>query len=179
MKAKSMYGLLLAMVLVLASFVEGAVLFQDDFETYYPGNGGKSPQWYDAFAQPNGMVVESDVPEVNKVRRVVAEMLIADHPADCLVCSSNQSCGLQEIARYLGVDGKRLASSAREIVPDESNPFFVRDLAKCVLCGRCVRTCQELRGVGAIDLAFRGHDARVATSGSGLIMESSCDSCGL
>ena len=126
----------------------------------------------------DGMVVESDVPEVNKVRRVVAEMMIADHPADCLVCSSNQSCELQEIAHYLGVDGKRLASSAREIEPDESNPFFVRDLSKCVLCGRCVRTCHEIRGVGAIDLAFRGHDTRVATSGSGLIMDTSCESCG-
>ena len=126
----------------------------------------------------DGMVVESDVPEVNKVRRVVAEMMIADHPADCLVCSSNQSCELQEIAHYLGVDGKRLASSAREIEPDESNPFFVRDLSKCVLCGRCVRTCHEIRGFGAIDLAFRGHDTRVATSGSGLIMDTSCESCG-
>jgi predicted molibdopterin-dependent oxidoreductase YjgC len=126
----------------------------------------------------DGMVVESDVAEVNRVRRVVAEMMIADHPVGCLTCSSNQSCELQGIAHYLGIDGQRLHSSAREIEPDESNPFFVRDLSKCVLCGRCVRTCHELRGVGAIDLAFRGHDTEVATSGSALIIDSACESCG-
>jgi len=125
-----------------------------------------------------GMAVESDTPEVNAVRRIVCEMLIADHPSDCLSCTSNQRCELQEVASYLGVDGKRLRSSAREFDPDESNPFFTRERSKCVLCGRCVRVCHEVRGVGAIDFAFRGHDARVDVCGSGLIMNSECESCG-
>ncbi|MHC4504750.1 MAG: 2Fe-2S iron-sulfur cluster-binding protein, partial [Planctomycetota bacterium] len=125
-----------------------------------------------------GMAVESDTPEVNAVRRIVCEMLIADHPADCLSCTSNQRCELQEVASYLGVDGKRLRSSAREFDPDESNPFFTRERSKCVLCGRCVRVCHEVRGVGAIDFAFRGHDARVDVCGSGLITDSACESCG-
>jgi formate dehydrogenase major subunit len=126
----------------------------------------------------DGMVVESDTEEVNRVRRVVAELMIADHPADCLSCASNQRCELQKVASYLGVEGKRLRSSAREIPVDDSNPCFVRDLSKCILCGRCVRTCHDVRNVGAIDFAFRGHDALVSTPGAGLIADTLCESCG-
>jgi len=127
----------------------------------------------------DGMVVHSDVADVNRARRMVAEMLIADHAAGCLTCASDRSCELQEIASYLGIDRKRLRSSAREEpVLDESNPFFTRDLGKCVLCARCVRVCHELRGVGAIDLAFRGHETIVTPANLGLIADSTCESCG-
>ncbi len=125
-----------------------------------------------------GMVVANDVPEVNAVRRVIAEMLIADHPPDCLTCAANRECELQEIAARLGVAGKRLRSGARTLEPDESNPFFVRDLARCVLCGRCVRVCHDVRGVGAIDFASRGRDARVVPFADGLISGTACESCG-
>jgi formate dehydrogenase alpha subunit len=126
----------------------------------------------------DGMVVESDTEEVNSVRRVVAELLIADHPRECLSCTSNQRCDLQKVASYLGVEGKRLRSSNKEVPVDDSNPCFVRDLSKCILCGRCVRVCHDVRNVGAIDFAFRGHDARIATAGSGLIIGSTCETCG-
>ncbi len=125
-----------------------------------------------------GMAVESDTPEVNRLRRTVCEMIIADHPAECLTCASNRECELQEVASYLGVDRVPFHPSANKWEPDASNPFFVRDLAKCVLCGRCVRVCHDVRGVGAIDFAFRGHDARIAAFGGGLIADSSCESCG-
>jgi len=126
----------------------------------------------------DGMAVESDTPEVNRLRRTVCELLIADHPMECLSCTANQQCELQQVASYLGVEKVRFQPSANKWEPDASNPFFVRDLARCVLCGRCVRVCQDARGVGAIDFAFRGHEARIDAFGGGLIADSSCESCG-
>ena len=126
----------------------------------------------------DGMVVHTDTERVNRVRRMTCEMLIADHPADCLSCSSNQQCELQKVASYLGVTQQRLEKSEREDVLDDTNPFFVRDLSKCILCGRCVRTCQELRGVGAIEITGRGYESRVEPFAGLPINESVCESCG-
>jgi len=126
----------------------------------------------------NGMVVHTDTEEVNRVRRIVCEMLIADHPSDCLTCSSNQRCELQEVASNLGLTRQRLARMQRESVLDESNPFFVRDLSKCILCGRCVRACHEVRGVGAIETVGRGFSSRVGTFRDLPISETVCESCG-
>ena len=125
-----------------------------------------------------GMVVHTDTEEVNRVRRVICEMLIADHPADCLTCSSNQRCELQKVASYLGLTQQRMATTERAPVFDDSNPFFTRDLSKCILCGRCWRACLELRGVGAIEITGRGCESRVATFGDLPIRESVCESCG-
>jgi len=126
----------------------------------------------------DGMVVRTDTERVNSVRRMVCEMLIADHPADCLTCSSNQRCELQKVAAYLGVSRQRLKKGDREPVVDDSNPFFTRDLSKCILCGLCTRTCQELRQVGAIEIAGRGYESRIAPFGDAPIAQSTCESCG-
>jgi len=129
-------------------------------------------------AAADGMTVHTDTEQVGRVRRMTCEMLIADHPADCLICSSNQRCELQKVASYLGVSQQRLQAADREVAFDDSNPFFTRDLSKCILCGRCVRACHELRGVGAIEIAGRGYESRVATFGDEPILESVCESCG-
>ena len=126
----------------------------------------------------NGMVVHSDVESVNRVRRMICEMLIADHPLDCLSCSANMNCGLQDVAASLGIKGSRLERMMRKPIIDDSNPFFTRDLSKCILCGLCTRVCHEVRGVGAIEIAGRGYESRVATAGDKPIMESNCTSCG-
>jgi len=125
-----------------------------------------------------GMVVRTDTEKVNRIRRSICRMLIGDHPADCLVCSSNQRCRLQEVAAYLGVEERRFETLEREGVIDDSNPFFTRDLSKCILCGLCVRICHDLRGVGAIEVTGRGYEARVAPFGDAPISESVCESCG-
>jgi predicted molibdopterin-dependent oxidoreductase YjgC len=129
-------------------------------------------------AAADGMVVRTDTDSVNEVRRVICEMLVADHPADCLVCSSNNRCRLQEVASYLGLREKRLQRDERETILDESNPFFTRDPSKCILCGLCVRACHEHRGVGAVEIAGRGYQARVAPFADGLLADSTCESCG-
>ena len=126
----------------------------------------------------DGMEVRTDTEQVNRVRRTICQMLIADHPSDCLSCSSNQRCELQKVAAYLGVGEQRMERLERPPILDDSNPFFTRDLSKCILCGRCVRACHEIRGVGAIEIAGRGYESRIATFGDAPISESVCESCG-
>lgn len=126
-----------------------------------------------------GMVVHSDVPSVTDVRRVTAELIIADHQATCLSCTSNQRCELQRVAAYLGLDQARLRPGTRRAIRDTSNPFFEREMSKCVMCTRCVRVCGDVRGVGAIDVISRGYDSRVAPFWDTPIADSTCESCGM
>ena len=126
----------------------------------------------------NGMVVQTETTAVNEVRRTAVDLLIADHPVDCLTCRKNQQCELQKIAAYLGITERRFPHADRVFPVDTSNPFFDLDRNYCILCAKCVRTCDEVSGVGAIDLAFRGYPAKVATFGDKPLIESICKSCG-
>jgi len=126
----------------------------------------------------DGMVVHTETPAVNEVRRTAVELLIADHPTDCLTCRKNQQCELQKVAAYLGITERRLPHTDRLLPVDTSNPFFDLDRNYCILCAKCVRACNEVAGVGAIDLAFRGYEAKVATFGDKPLLESICKSCG-
>ena len=128
-----------------------------------------------------GLVVRTESPEIDMVRRIAAELLIVNHHADCLACTKNDRCELQRIAAYVGIDEERLERlrrPEREVPVDTSNPFFDLDPNKCVLCGICVRTCEEVQGVGAIDFAFRGYDTAISTFGNRPIAQSRCESCG-
>ena len=122
----------------------------------------------------DGMVVHTETPAVNQVRRTAVELLIADHPGDCLTCPKNQRCELQKVAAYLGITKQPFGQTTRLEPVDTSNPFFQLDPNYCILCGRCVRACNEIRGVGTITLAFRGYATKVATYGDGWL----CASCG-
>ncbi len=128
-----------------------------------------------------GMVVQTQNDEIDKIRRVALGLLVADHRGDCLTCGQNDDCQLQRAAAQVGMDPVQLGRlrPTTEMEPvDESNPFFTLDPNKCVLCGICVRTCDELQGVAAIDFAGRGYDTTVATFGGGPLAESRCESCG-
>ena len=128
-----------------------------------------------------GMVVRTETPEVDSIRRVSVELLIASHPEDCLSCAKNDHCELQRVAAYVGVDRKRLAKMRRPPQTasiDSSNPFFNYDRDRCVLCGICVRTCDQLQGVNAIDYVERGYDASIGTFAGKPFAESRCESCG-
>lgn len=76
------------------------------------------------------------------------ELLLSDHSDNCLTCPKNQHCELQRIAAYVGIGQQRFKKVERPALIDSSNPFFIRDSSKCVLCGKCVRTCEEVQGVG-------------------------------
>ncbi len=126
----------------------------------------------------DGMVVRTETPAVDDARRLAVELLIAEHPLDCLTCSSNGRCELQKVAAYLGLTQIRLPRSVRDYPLDDSNPFFSLDRNKCILCARCTRTCNEITCISAIDMANRGYATKVSTAGDRLLMESSCQSCG-
>ena len=128
-----------------------------------------------------GMVVRSDTPRVEKSRRTTVELIIANHQTDCLTCYKDGQCELQNVARYLGIQPEkvtRLRKATQTLPIDDSNPAFARDPNKCILCGRCVRACHEIAAVGAIDIAFRGYEARISTFGDKPLRESVCESCG-
>ena len=128
-----------------------------------------------------GLVVTTETPEIAAIRKVAAELLIVNHDADCLACPKDSDCKLQEVARYVGVTEerlRRLRQGTRTRTPDTSNPFFVRDPNRCVYCGICVRACEEINGVSAIDFTFRGYDMEISAFGGKPILDSTCESCG-
>jgi predicted molibdopterin-dependent oxidoreductase YjgC len=125
-----------------------------------------------------GMKVHTETDQVNKVRKTIIELLIADHPSDCLTCPSDRNCELQKVAAYLGMTSIRLPKKAPTYSVDTSNPFFNLDRNKCILCARCTRACNEITCVGAIEMANRGYSMKVATFGDGLLFDSICQSCG-
>jgi predicted molibdopterin-dependent oxidoreductase YjgC len=126
----------------------------------------------------DGMVVRTETPALNEVRRTVLDLLISDHPMDCLTCVKNQRCELQKVAAYLGITERRLPRIEKNVQVDDSNPFFKLDRNYCILCARCVRACDEVTMVNAIDLIYRGFATHVGTFGDKPFMESICRSCG-
>lgn len=129
----------------------------------------------------DGMVVRTETPQINEMRRVTLELLIADHDTDCLDCAQNTKCALQRVADHVGINKerlKRLRSQEDKLPIDDSNPFFNFDPNRCVLCGICVRTCDELQNINAIDFAFRGLGTKIAGFGNKSRIESNCESCG-
>ncbi len=128
-----------------------------------------------------GMVIKTKSQEVDKVVRPIVEMLIVNYHMDCRNCPKKGRCELQRIRGYMKIDKnklQRLRFPKEELPPDVSNPFFVRDHNKCVLCGICVRTCREIEKVSAIDFVGRGYNTKIATFGDKPIAQSKCISCG-
>jgi len=128
-----------------------------------------------------GMVVWTETEEIQRVRRTIMELAIGNHPSDCLVCSSNQECELLKVANYVGVRKsalEKLRHRRLESPQDNSNPAFNFDPNKCILCGKCVRTCDEIVGIAAIDFAHRGYETVVSTFGAKPLALSVCQSCG-
>lgn len=126
----------------------------------------------------NGMVVNSETDAVNKARRNVLNLIMAEHPMDCLTCVKNQRCELQQVAAYLGITERELPHTDNKYPVDDSNPFFTLDRNYCILCQRCTRTCDEVTMINAIEIMNRGYDSKVSTFGDKSLMESICKSCG-
>ncbi|HEX78548.1 MAG TPA: formate dehydrogenase subunit alpha [Dehalococcoidia bacterium] len=126
----------------------------------------------------DGMMVKTSTAAVNKVRLDIVELILADHPLDCLICIKNQQCELQKVVAYLGITKRRLDRTANERIIDDSNPFFTLDRNYCVLCQRCTRTCDEITCINAIEIINRGYESHVGTFGDKTLMESICQSCG-
>ena len=125
-----------------------------------------------------GMKVKTDTARVRAARRLVVDLLLSDHPLDCMTCDKSGECELQELAYKLGIKSSRFEGEQHHYPVDLSNPFITRDYKKCVLCGRCVRACEEIQGVGAVDFIDRGFRAKVAVPFDRGLKESDCVFCG-
>ena len=126
-----------------------------------------------------GMVVHTQTEQVARVRRGVLELYISDHPLDCLTCAANGDCELQDVAGAVGLRTVRYPNGANHLAAavDVSNPYFQFDPAKCIVCSRCVRACDEVQGTFALSIDGRGFAAKVATSAE-TFFDSECVSCG-
>ncbi len=125
-----------------------------------------------------GMKVKTRTERLLKVRRMVMELILSDHPLECMTCEKAGNCRLQDLAYEMGMTGSRLDGEKHHYPIDLSNPFIVRDYNKCVLCERCLRACDEIQGIQAIDYAQRGFDTKVAVPHHRGLKESDCVFCG-
>jgi NADH dehydrogenase/NADH:ubiquinone oxidoreductase subunit G len=110
-----------------------------------------------------GMEVRTATPEIEDLRRLVIELILSDHPNDCMVCEQAGNCTLQKLAYAYGIRENEFAGERRTYEKKDGNPFIERDLEKCILCGRCVKVCDEVQGVEAIDFGYRGFRSKICT----------------
>ncbi|MBA3055289.1 MAG: formate dehydrogenase subunit alpha [Sphingomonadales bacterium] len=129
-----------------------------------------------------GMVVRTQTPHLEKLRKGVMELYISDHPLDCLTCSANNDCELQDAAAQVGLRDVRYGYAGENHLAqptDSSNPYFDFDPSKCIVCSRCVRACEEVQGTFALTIDGRGFGSKVsAGQGGDDFLSSDCVSCG-
>jgi formate dehydrogenase major subunit len=127
------------------------------------------------------MVVKTQTDKLAKIRREVMELYISDHPLDCLTCSANGDCELQDMAGVVGLRDVRYGvdgANHLEAKKDESNPYFTFDASKCIVCSRCVRACEETQGTFALTIDGRGFGSTVSAGQKESFLDSECVSCG-
>jgi len=128
-----------------------------------------------------GMKVRTQTGKLKTLRRGVMELYISDHPLDCLTCSANGDCELQDMAGAVGLREVRYGydgANHLEAKKDESNPYFTFDPSKCIVCSRCVRACDEVQGTLALTVSGRGFESKIAASIDEKFSDSECVSCG-
>jgi len=125
-----------------------------------------------------GMDIITHDPEIIATRRTVLELILSNHPADCLMCPRNQNCELQTLAAEAGIREIPFYNIPNELPIDDSNPAIVLNPEKCIRCGRCVKVCQEMQNVWAIEFLGRGINGRIACAADTPLGESPCIKCG-
>jgi predicted molibdopterin-dependent oxidoreductase YjgC len=131
------------------------------------------------FPITEGMEVQTHSASVMDARRFVLELLLSDHPLDCMTCDSAGSCELQDLMYEYGVKQTRFPGEQHAYRVDDPNPFIQRDYNKCILCRRCVRACAEMNGVEAIGMVWRGFSSKPGTAFDGNLEDSPCEFCGM
>jgi iron-only hydrogenase group A len=130
-----------------------------------------------------GMEIITNNQRVQEARKMNVELLLANHPQDCLICDRNQNCELQELTFTFGINEKRFVRTRKEHLQiDDSSLSLVRDPEKCILCGRCVAVCSEMQTVKAIDFSGRGLKTKISTymdAGLGMVACTNCGQCAL
>ncbi len=125
-----------------------------------------------------GMVVRTNTQEINEARRVVLDLILSTHNRECLTCVRNGNCELQTLAKQFGMqeiefEGEKIAATI-----DENSPSIVRDTSKCIMCKRCVATCKNIQNIGAISVAGRGFESRIAATNDESLNNVNCTFCG-
>ena len=126
----------------------------------------------------DGMKIRTNTPKLHHHRKMILELLLASHCRDCTTCEKNMKCQLQALARRFGLYEVRFNNYRPEYEIDDSSPAVVRDMNKCILCGDCVRMCNEIQGVGAIDFVHRGSNMQVSPAFGRKLAETNCVNCG-
>ncbi|MBT8054459.1 MAG: (2Fe-2S)-binding protein, partial [Gammaproteobacteria bacterium] len=127
------------------------------------------------------MVVHTQSEPLDELRRNVVELYVSDHPLECVSCSANGECELQDVAEALGVETSRYGmdgASHQQQEKDESNPYFTFDPSQCIVCYRCVRACDDIQGTFALSVSGRGFDSQITAGQEDGFMASDCVSCG-
>lgn len=127
----------------------------------------------------DGMSVVTGSERVHEARKAVLELILSAHPMHCEVCEKNNDCRLKKIAVEMGVTGREfpISQDYRPII--DANPFYIRDLSKCISCGLCVRACFEVQGAGTYEMRHTGAFSRPAVCGDLPVDDSACEFCGL
>ncbi|MAT57660.1 MAG: ferredoxin [Ignavibacteriae bacterium] len=125
-----------------------------------------------------GMKINTHTKEIRDIRKITMELLLANHDQDCFTCAKSASCKLREIADKLGVDKVRFKKTNKEMPLDLSSHAISRDPNKCILCGDCVRACEEIQGIGVIDFTHRGSEVVVSPAFGKEIGKGECVDCG-
>ena len=129
----------------------------------------------------DGMNISTRSPRVRKARKMNLELLLANHPDDCLGCDRSGNCELQTLTYEMGIsrnDVERFAGERRDLPIDDVGPSLKRDPNKCILCGRCVRVCAEVQGLNALEFTGRGFNSVVSTAFDLPQNEINCSNCG-
>ncbi|MGE5581262.1 MAG: NADH-dependent [FeFe] hydrogenase, group A6 [Bacillota bacterium] len=125
-----------------------------------------------------GMKILTNSPRVQRVRRTVLELLLANHDRDCTTCEKNGRCKLQELANRFGIRRVRFGERDQRLPLDDAGASIVRDPNKCILCGDCVRMCSEIQGIGILDFTGRGSKVQVTPAFGKCLSEVDCVNCG-
>ncbi len=126
----------------------------------------------------DGMVVETNSPRVLEARKFNLELLVSDHPLDCMTCDATGNCLLQDLAYEYKVDGDRFDGIRHHFSVNDPNPFIEVNRNLCILCRRCVRACREINGVEAISVFYRGFSAYIGFGADSSMDNSPCEFCG-
>lgn len=126
----------------------------------------------------DGMVIYTNTPKLQHHRKMILELLLASHCRECTTCHTNGKCQLQKLAQQLGVSYIRFSNTKEQVPIDESSDCIVIDANKCILCGDCVRTCDEIQGMGILEFAYRGSNMRVMPAFNRKMSETDCVGCG-
>ncbi|MBM4149990.1 MAG: 2Fe-2S iron-sulfur cluster binding domain-containing protein, partial [Lentisphaerae bacterium] len=140
--------------------------------------GQRNPVAACTFPVADGMKVKTSSPLLRKLRRDIVELLLDNHPQDCQTCDRDGNCELQNLAFSLGVRERLYEGERKRFARDESSPAVIRDPEKCILCGRCIRVCEEVQGVANLCQQHRGFLNVAAPGHDDPMMDSVCIQCG-